>query len=95
MKRWEANGWARGISLSVATALMLLVTLAPRGLTAADGRPVGEGVLTLIMWGMSAGFVHGAGFVPWNRALRVLLGPVAAWLLMGVGLAFYVRYFSA
>ena len=45
------------------------------------------------MWGMSAGFVHGIGFVPRNNVLRVLLGPVIAWLLMGVGLVFYVQYF--
>jgi predicted membrane protein len=50
-------------------------------------------VLTLIMWGMSAGFVHGVGFVPRNRVLRVLLGPVIAWLWMGLGLILYVQYF--
>ena len=87
------RGWARGISLVTAIALMLLVTLFPRALTAEDGSPISHGVLTLIMWGMSAGFVHGVGFVPRNRILRVLLGPVVAWLLMGVGLFFYIRYF--
>jgi len=45
------------------------------------------------MWGMSAGFVHGVGFVPRNRLLRLLLGAAAAWALMGVGLYFYIRYF--
>jgi cyd operon protein YbgE len=87
------RGWARGVSLVTAIALMLLVTLFPRALTAEDGSPISHGVLTLIMWGMSAGFVHGVGFVPRNRVLRVLLGPVAAWTLMGVGLFFYIRYF--
>jgi cyd operon protein YbgE len=85
--------WARSVSLITAIALMLLVTLFPRALTAPDGSPIGHGVLTLIMWGMSAGFVHGVGFVPKNRVLRVLLGPLIAWLLMGVGLYFYIRYF--
>jgi cyd operon protein YbgE len=87
------RGWARGISLVTAITLMLLVTLFPRALTTPDGSPISHGVLTLIMWGMSAGFVHGVGFVPRNRVLRVLLGPVVAWLLMGVGLFFYIRYF--
>ena len=87
------RGWARGVSLATAFALMLLVTLFPRPLTVEDGSPISHGVLTLIMWGMSAGFVHGVGFVPRNRLLRVLLGPVVAWLLMGVGLFFYIRYF--
>ena len=87
------SGWARGISLASALALMILVTVFPRGLTVADGSPISHGVLTLIMWGMSAGFVHGVGFVPRNKVLRVLLGPVIAWLLVGVGLIFYVQYF--
>ncbi len=93
MKRPLDTGWARGLSLLAALTLMLLVTLLPRGLTAEDGSPISHGVLALIMWGMSAGFVHGVGFVPRNRILRVLLGPVVAWLGMSVGLVFYVQYF--
>jgi cyd operon protein YbgE len=87
------TSWARALSLLAALGLMLLVTLLPRGLTGADGSPLGHGVLTLVMWGMSAGFVHGVGFVPRNRILRVLLGPVVAWPGMSVGLFFYVQYF--
>jgi predicted membrane protein len=93
MNRFLNGAWARGVSLVSALVLMILVTLLPRGLTTADGNPISHGVLTLIMWGLSAGFVHGVGFVPHNRVLRVLLGPLAAWLWMGVGLLFYVRYF--
>jgi predicted membrane protein len=93
MNRFLHGGWARGVSLASALALMTLITLFPRGLTVENGSPVSHGVLTLIMWGMSAGFVHGVGFVPRNRVLRVLLGPVVAWLLMGVGVLFYIRYF--
>jgi len=93
MNRVLDSGWARGVSLVPALALMILVTVLPRGLTGPDGSPISHGVLTLIMWGMSAGFVHGIGFVPRNNVLRVLLGPVIAWLLMGVGLIFYVQYF--
>ncbi|MGE5318915.1 MAG: cyd operon YbgE family protein [Hyphomicrobiaceae bacterium] len=37
--------------------------------------------------------MHGVGFIPRNRVLRVLLGPLVAWLWMGVGLTIYVRYF--
>jgi len=94
MNRWLGNGWARAFSLGAAIAMMLLITLLPRGLTTADGSPINHGVLMLIMWGMSAGFVHGVGFVPRNQVLRVLLGPVIAWLWMGLGLIIYVQYFS-
>jgi cyd operon protein YbgE len=93
MNRLLDSGWARALSLTSALALMILVTLFPRGLTAADGSPISHGALLLIMWGMSAGFVHGVGFVPRHRVLRALLGPFAAWLWMGVGLVFYIRYF--
>lgn len=87
------SGWARGASLGTALVMMILITLFPRGLTAADGSPISHGILALIMWGLSGGFVHGVGFVPRNPGLRLALGPLIAWPLMGVGLAFYVRYF--
>ncbi len=87
------RGWARTFSLLAAIALMLLVTLMPRALTVEDGSPVNHGALMLIMWGMSAGFVHGVGFVPRNGVLRILLGPMVAWLLMAVGFGFFIRYF--
>ncbi|HEY9146103.1 MAG TPA: cyd operon YbgE family protein [Thiobacillus sp.] len=87
------SGWARGVSLVSALALMVLVTILPRGLAAPDGSAIDHGILALIMWGMSAGFVHGVGFVPRDKILRVLLGPIAAWLGMGVGLVFYGQYF--
>ncbi len=87
------RGWVRGITLAMAFALMLLVTLFPRPLTAEDGSPIGHGTLMLIMWGLAAGFVHGIGFVPRNRIVRALLGPVVAWLGMGAVLVFYVQYF--
>jgi predicted membrane protein len=93
VNRFLNSAWAHGISLAAALVLMALATLLPRGLATADGSPINHGVLMLIMWGMSAGFVHGVGFVPRNRVLRVALGPVIAWLLMGVGFVFYIQYF--
>lgn len=93
MNRWLGNGWARAFSLGAAMAMMLLITLLPRGLTTADGSTISHGVLMLVMWGLSAGFVHGVGFIPRNPVLRVALGPVIGWPLMGVGLVFYIQYF--
>jgi len=88
------SGWARAMSLVTALALMLLITLMPRGLVTPDGSAISHGVLTLIMWGMSAGFVHGMGFVPRNRLVRMAFSPLVAWLGMGAALVFYVHYFS-
>ncbi len=87
------RGWARGVSLVTAFTLMLLVTLAPRALTVEGGSPIGHGTLLLVMWGMSAGFVHGVGFVPRHALPRIALGSYAAWPLMALGLSYFVRHF--
>jgi predicted membrane protein len=73
-------------------ALMLaaLVTFYPPAVAS-----LSHGLITLVIWGMSAGFVHGIGFDPDGRIWRVLLGPVVAWVLMGMGLVLIARpYFS-
>ncbi|MEO1767078.1 cyd operon YbgE family protein [Thiobacter aerophilum] len=88
-----ASALARGLSLLGAFTLMLLVTLAPRALTTPEGGAVSHGLLMLVMWGLSAGFVHGVGFVPRHPVVRLLLGPIPAWLGMGLGFSFYLRYF--
>jgi len=83
------NGWARALSLLVAFAISAGLLVWPRLVVTADGR-VDHGWLILLMWGMAAGFVHGVGFIPRNRLLRVSLGPAAAWglpLLAVVGLS--------
>lgn len=86
-------GAGRGFTLATAFVLMLLITIYPRALAAEDGGPIGHGVLMLIMWGLSAGFVYGVGFVPVNRLLRVALGPWVAWAGFALGLAYYLRFF--
>lgn len=82
--------WARALSLSAAASLALAVTAYPRGLMH-DGIALDHGLLSLLMWGMSAGFVHGVGFDPDNRWLRLLLGPLVAWPLLLLGWGLFVR----
>lgn len=84
------RSWARGISLAAAATLALAVTGYPRGLMH-EGVALNHGLLSLLMWGMSAGFVHGVGFDPSNRWLRVLLGPLVAWPLLLLGWTLFVR----
>jgi predicted membrane protein len=84
------NGWARGALLAAAASLALAVTVYPRGLMH-EGVLLNHGLLSLLMWGMSAGFVHGVGFDPNNRYLRVLLGPFIAWPLLLLGWTLFVH----
>lgn len=81
---------ARGMLLFAAAGLALAVTIYPRGLMQ-DGVALNHDLLSVLMWGMSAGFVHGVGFDPSNRWLRVLLGPVVAWPLLLLGWTLFVR----
>lgn len=88
------NVWARGLLLAAATGLALAITIYPRGLVH-DGVLLGHWLLALLMWGLSAGFVHGVGFDPDNRYLRVLLGPYIAWPLLMMGWTLFVRNYLA
>ena len=75
------GSFARLVSLLAAGALSLVLTLYPRAVMQ-DGQAPGHAALMLCLWGIAAGFVHGVGFVPYNSVLRIILGPLAAWVLM-------------
>jgi cyd operon protein YbgE len=72
------SGWAHALSLCIALAISVSLLIWPALAVSADGR-VNHGWLTLLMWGMAAGYVHGVGFIPRNRLLRIAFGPIAAW----------------
>lgn len=76
----------RMISLLAAIALAGLILTYPRAFAHA-----GHGLLSLVMLGVSAGFVHGTGFVPEHRIWRILFGPWIAWPLMAAGLMLFLR----
>ncbi len=71
---------ARALSLLLAGMLAAMVTLYPPALAR-----MGHGEISLVVWGICAGFVHGIGFVPDSRVWRTLFSPWLAWLLMGFG----------
>ncbi len=71
----------RGLSLLAALALSGLILTYPKALGHAN-----HGLLSLIMLGISAGFVHGVGFVPEHKLWRIVVAPWVAWPLMGIGL---------
>ncbi len=78
------RGLARVVSLLAAITVVAVVVLYPR-LIAEDSTSVPHGFLALLMMGMSAAWVHGFGFVPQNRILRVLFSPLVAWPVILIG----------
>jgi predicted membrane protein len=80
----RSSGYAavlRTVSLLMALATSGLIFTYPQALS-----HVGHGLLSLVMLGACAGFVHGVGFVPVHRAWRYLFSPWVAWPLMSIGL---------
>jgi len=81
---------ARVLSMLLALGLAAVITFYPPALAR-----LSHGLITLVIWGVSAGFVHGIGFDPDTRFWRVVLGPISAWSLMGMGLLLIAKpYFS-
>lgn len=85
--RLWASGWARALSLALATPLTLVLLIHPALMLNAEGH-YSHGLLMLTMLGISGGFVHGVGFRPYAPLWQLLFGPALAWpfLLMGYGL---------
>lgn len=71
----------RLVSLALALGMSGWIFADPRAFAHA-----GHGLLSLVMLGVSAGFVHGVGFVPQARVWRLAFSPWLAWALMGAGL---------
>lgn len=74
----------RAFSLLLASPLALLLLIHPAVYLDAQGG-YSHSLLMLVMLGISWGFVHGLGFDPRHRILSLLLGPICAWPLLGVG----------
>ncbi len=79
-----ASRAARFISLVAAAAVVVITAFYPR-LIAEDSAGVPHGFLVVLLMGMSAAWVHGFGFIPENRTLRVLFSPWVAWPVMLAG----------
>ena len=79
-------GWPRTLSLLLAIVLTGMVLTYPRALADAS-----HGMLSLMMLGISAGFVHGVGFKPEFKLWRILFGPWIAWPMMSLGFWLMLR----
>lgn len=71
-----------GLSLSVGVLIMLLGSLYPPLMADANGH-ADHGLATALFWAMSAGFVHGVGFVPRAWLWRWLFSGNACALALG------------
>lgn len=74
------SGAARALSLLLAGPLSLWLLVYPVGLLDREGR-YSHALVSLLLWGIAAGFVHGLGYRPEARLWRWCFGPAAAWLL--------------
>lgn len=73
-------------SLSAALLIMVAGTLYPPLMADAAGR-ADHGLATALFWAMSAGFVHGVGFVPRAAPWRWLFSGWSVALALGVAFA--------
>ena len=79
------NGFLRSVSLLSATAIATIVVIYPR-LIAESAGDVPHGFLALLLIGMSCAWVHGFGFVPQQKLLRVSFSPLVAWPIIAIGI---------
>ncbi|WP_407314954.1 cyd operon YbgE family protein [Pseudomonas sp. nanlin1] len=75
---------SRWVSLLLAAPISLVLLLHPMALVNEQGG-YSHGVLSLMLWGVAAGYVHGLGFDPRALVWRWVFHPVLAWGLMGLG----------
>jgi predicted membrane protein len=79
--------WTRVPLLTVALAISGVLLLYPYVLGLSPAEHV---ALPLTMLGVSGAFVHGVGYTPTNRALRILFGPAVASSLMLIGIGLLI-----
>jgi cyd operon protein YbgE len=82
---YPSSGWSRLFSLLMAIALAGLILIYPRAIATSISE-VNHGVLSLLLWGIAAGFVHGVGFVPRMTIWRIAFHPFIGWPLMLYGI---------
>ncbi len=75
---------SRTLSLLLAAPLAVVLLIHPAAMLDGQGG-YSHPQLMLVMWGVSAGFVHGVGFVPRLWLWRWLLGPLVDWPLLALG----------
>ena len=78
------RAWAKWLSFLLATPLSLVFLIHPALMLDSQGN-YSHGALSLVMLGISAGFVHGVGFKPKFWLWRILFSPFVGWPLLLLG----------
>ena len=81
-----ARGAGRALWRLLASPLALVLLIHPAAFLDAEGR-YSHGLLSLVMLGISSGFIHGVGFEPRALAWRLLFHPLLGWALLALGYA--------
>ena len=76
---------ARLLSYAIAIVLTTYLFLFPNVL-ADSAASINHSLLTLLLLGTSAGFIHGSGFVPRLLIWKLLFSPLFAWPALVFGL---------
>jgi len=76
--------WVRTVSFIVALATSVTLMLFPFLLRHVPPNRV-HAALPIMLFGFAGLFVHGVGYRPDNRLLRILFAPVCAWPLIAGG----------
>ncbi len=74
----------RTISFAIGLAASLMLMLFPFLLHQVSGPRLHSG-LPILMLGVAGTFVYGVGYVPDNKFLRILFGPLCSWTLILIG----------
>lgn len=89
IEAWLGTGPCRLLSLLAASVCAVLILFFPNVVMVPGEH--GHSILMLLMWGISAGFIHGVGFQPRYWVWRIIFSAFIAWPLMAILLCIAVN----
>lgn len=82
---WWYSGTASLVSFCLALSSSAVLVFYPQAVVG-QGETLSHGILSLVFWGIAAGYVHGIGYQPVKRFNRWIFHPLVAWTLIPLGL---------
>ncbi|MBX9710204.1 MAG: cyd operon YbgE family protein [Xanthobacteraceae bacterium] len=85
--REQTGAWSqamRYVSFAIGLVASVMLMLFPFLLHQVSSSRLHTG-LPILMLGVAGTFVHGVGYVPDNKFLRILFGPFCSWTLILIG----------